>query len=50
MYAGVDDDALVLVVDVEREVALAVASVLVDEADDAGYSTDEYSGDDVGGP
>ena len=38
MYAGVDDDALVLVVDVEREVAVA------------GYSTDEYSGDDVGGP
>ena len=47
--AVVDGDALVVRVDVEREVTVAVAAVLVDEDDDAGCSAGPCSGDDVGG-
>ena len=48
MCAGVDDDALVVIVDAEREVAVVVAAVLVDEDCNAGCSADPCSGDDVG--
>ena len=47
--AGFDGDAPVVIVDVEREVAMVVAAVLVDEDDGAGWSADPCSGDDVGG-
>ena len=40
MCAGVDDDALVVVVDVEREVPGIVAAVLEYEDDDIGCSAD----------
>lgn len=36
MYAGVDDDAHVVIVHIERDEAVIVDVVLVDEADDAG--------------
>ena len=48
MRAGVTDDALVVVVDVHREVAAVVATIPIDEDDDDGFSGDPFSGDDVG--
>ena len=49
MCAGVDDNALVVIVDIELEVAVGVTGVLVDEHDDSGFSGEPCSGDDVGG-
>ena len=43
-----NDDAFVVIVDVERDEAVVFAAALRDGDDDAGCSADPCSGDDVG--
>ena len=51
MRAGVDNDALLVMVGVERDVVVEVATILkfVDDEDDARCSADPCWGDDVRG-